>query len=300
MKSITKITIATAFISLSVISCAKHEIGEASTMEMSKAEMTTTDSVSIAASQQVETKKFIKTANIDMEVKNVYDASIAIEKSLVKLGGFVTKSEMKAQTLSERTFNTSDTEATLVRKYQNENTMQVRVPTEFLGDFLNDINQNKLFLNARIINADDVTANIALANLDAQRQQKKEENINQLKANKDKVELADDNYREANDQKVANINIADQLKYSTVDIYLKEPHVSVAQIPIANTQNYDNQFKSNFGFELKNALVEGFYMIQQIVVFLVSIWPILLIIGGIIYLNKKKFFLNRFSKAQKS
>lgn len=300
MKSIIKISIAAAFISFSVISCKKHETSEASTMEMSKAEMATTDSASVAASQQVEGKKFIKTANIDMEVKNVYDASVAIEKSLIKLGGFVTKSRMQAQTVSEQTFNTSDTEATLVRKYQNENTMQVRVPTEFLGDFLNDINQNKLFLNSRIINADDVTANIALSKLEAERQQKKEQNINQLEANKDKVELADDNYREANDQKVANLNIADQLKYSTVDIYLKEPNISVAQIPIANTQNYDNQFKSNFGFELKNALVEGYYMIQQIVIFLVSIWPILLIIAGLIYLNKKKFFLNRFSKEQKS
>ena len=300
MKSIIKISIAAAFISFSVISCKKHETSEASTMEMSKAEMATTYSASVAASQQVEGKKFIKTANIDMEVKNVYDASVAIEKSLIKLGGFVTKSRMQAQTVSEQTFNTSDTEATLVRKYQNENTMQVRVPTEFLGDFLNDINQNKLFLNSRIINADDVTANIALSKLEAERQQKKEQNINQLEANKDKVELADDNYREANDQKVANLNIADQLKYSTVDIYLKEPNISVAQIPIANTQNYDNQFKSNFGFELKNALVEGYYMIQQIVIFLVSIWPILLIIAGLIYLNKKKFFLNRFSKEQKS
>lgn len=301
MKSIIKISAGVFFLSLSTISCKKNETEAAITTDLSTStsEMTQTDSPSVAASQIVKDKQFIKTAEVDMEVKNVYDASLAIEKSLVKLGGFVTKSQMRAQSISEEVFNTSDTEATMLRKFRNENQMQVRIPTEFLGDFLNDINQSKLFLNTRIINAEDVTANIAYSKLESERYQKKQQNINQLKTNKDKVELTDNNMKDNNDQQIAKINIADQLKYSSVSIYLKEPNISIAQIPISNVKNFDNQYKNNFGFELKNALVEGFYRIQKIIVFLVSIWPFLSIIAAIFYLNKRKNWFTKLSKTEK-
>ncbi len=55
-----------------------------------------------------------------MEVKDVYDATISIEKSVQELGGFVTQSNLRSNVLSEDSYNTSDTEAMLVKKYQTE------------------------------------------------------------------------------------------------------------------------------------------------------------------------------------
>ena len=289
MKSIPKNLIGFALISLSLIACKKGESADyASATPISEEKIMTTDSVSIAASQEIEGKKFVKTAEVDMEVKNVYDATISIEKSLKELGGFVTNSRLVAHTLSENTYNTSDESAILVRKYQNENQMQVRVPTEKLGEFLTIINDKKLFLNARIITASDVTANIKMAELDQKRLEKTSENIAQLKATKDKVNLADNNMDLANQQKISDINLTDQLKYSTVDISIKEPKTSVAEIPIINIKNIDNKYKSNFLYDIKNALVEGFYLIKQIIIFFISIWPILLIGGAVFFILKRR------------
>ena len=223
-----------------------------------------------------------------MEVKDVYDATISIEKQLISLGGFVTKSRMEAQTLSENIYNTSDESSMLIRKFQNHNKMQVRVPTEKLGDFLNFINDKKVFLNSRIISAEDVTANIKFTKLEAERQSKTSTNISQLKAGKDKVNLVDKNMSQANSQKYSDEILADQLKYSTVDIYIKEPSTSVAKIPIINTKNIDNEYKYNFFFDVKNAFVEGFYLIQQIFVFLISIWPIVLLGGLVFYFWRRR------------
>jgi hypothetical protein len=50
----------------------------------------TSDSVSSVATMKVKDKQFIKTADVNMEVKDVYDATISIEKSVQELGGFVT------------------------------------------------------------------------------------------------------------------------------------------------------------------------------------------------------------------
>lgn len=300
MKPILKTITSFTLISLSLMACKKGESADyASSSAILEEKVISTDSVSIAANQEVEGKKFVKTAEVDMEVKNVYDATISIEKSLKELGGFVTNSRLIAHTLSENTYNTSDESAILVRKYQNENQMQVRVPTEKLGEFLTSINDKKLFLNTRIITASDVTANIKMAELDQKRLEKTGENIAQLKATKDKVNIADTNMDLANQQKILDINLTDKLKYSTVDISIKEPKISVAEIPITNIKNIDNKYKSNFFYEVKNALVDGFYLIKQIIVFFISIWPFLLIGGIVLYFFKRKKLNFNHTKSSK-
>ena len=246
------------------------------------------DSISSVATLQVKDKKFIKSADVNMEVKDVYEATISIEKQLKNLGGFVTSSRLNANIVAEETFNTSDENATLVRKFQTENTMQVRVPTERLGDLLTFINDKKLFLNTRNITAEDVTANIKLAELEAKRNAKTGTNISQLKTDKNKVILDDDNQLEGNYQKVASFELTDNLKFSTVDIYLKEPKLRVAEIAITNTRNIDNKYKFNFFYDVKNAFVEGFYLIQKLVIGLVTIWPIILISLIVMYFIRRR------------
>ena len=288
-----RLTIATAILS-GIYSCKK---GEATTSdyEMSvaadSASINISDSFSSVATMSVKDKQFIKTANVNMEVKDVYEATISIEKSVQELGGFVTHSDLQSRVISEETYNTSDEDAMLVKKYQTENSMQVRVPTSKLGELLTLINDKKLFLNSRIINAEDVTSSIKYAELEGKRIKKTGENISELKTTKDKVKMSDENMSEENQQQLANLDVTDNLKYSTVDIYIKEPKLRIAEIAVTNSKNIDNKYKFNFFYDAKNAFVEGFYLIQRIAVGLITIWPILLIAAAIIYLlRKRKYF----------
>ncbi|MBB6371063.1 DUF4349 domain-containing protein [Chryseobacterium shigense] len=284
-----------AVLLLGIYSCKKGESAVSSTERADytvadSAAVTTSDSVSSAATMKVKDKQFIKTADVNMEVKDVYEATISIEKTVQDLGGFVTNSNLHSNVISEDTYNTSSENAMLVKKYQTENTMQVRVPTEKLGELLTLINDKKLFLNSRTINAEDVTANIKYAEMESKRIKKTGENIGQLKANKDKVKLDNDNMAEGNLQQLANMDTTDNIKYSTIDIFIKEPKLRIAEIAITNTRNIDNKYKFNFIYDAKNAFVEGFYLIQKIAVGLITIWPLILILGAIFYfLRKRKF-----------
>ncbi|WP_042722554.1 DUF4349 domain-containing protein [Flavobacterium sp. B17] len=275
---------------LGIYSCKKGEATEDYNAAATADSATTivSDSISSAATMSVKDKQFIKTANVNMEVKDVYDATISIEKSVQELGGFVTHSDLKSNVISEDTYNTSDKEAMLIKKYQSENTMQVRVPTAKLGELLTLINDKKLFLNSRSINAEDVTSGIKYAELEGKRIKKTEENIDKLKTNKDKVNMSNENMSEANQQQLANMDVTDNLKYSTVDIYIKEPKVRVATIAITNTKSIDDQYKFDFVYGVKSAFVEGFYLIQKIVVGLITIWPIILIGAVIVYVVRKR------------
>lgn len=285
-----RLSIATALL-LGIYSCKK---GEVSTSELEKyatadsAAAITSDSVSSVATMKVKDKQFIKTADVNMEVKDVYDATISIEKSVQELGGFVTHSDLKSNVVSEETYNTSDEQAMLIKKYQSENTMQVRVPTEKLGELLTLINNKKLFLNARSIHAEDVTANIKYSALEAQRNKKTTDNIAQMKVNKDKVTMSDENMKEGNSQQLESMNMTDMLKYSTVDIYIKEPKIRVAEIAVTNTQSIDDKYKFDFLYSAKSAFVEGYYLIQKIVVGLITVWPIVLIGITVVYFVRKR------------
>lgn len=280
-----------AVLLLGIYSCKKGEVSskdlETYATTDSAAAMVS-DSISSVADMKVKDKQFIKTADIDMEVKDVYNATIAIEKSVQELGGFVTNSNLRSNVVSEDTYNTSNEEAMLVKKYQTENTMQARVPTEKLGELLTFINTNKLFLNSRSINAEDVTANIKYSELEGKRNQKTAENIEKIKANKDKVTLDNENMSEGNLQKLASMNMTDHLKYSTVDIYIKEPKLRIAEIAITNTTSIDNKYKYNFIYDAKDGFVYGFYLIQRIIVALINIWPLLLIAAALIYFLRKR------------
>lgn len=285
-----RLTIATALL-LGIYSCKKGEVSSENLEKYASADSAiaiSSDSVSSVATMKVKDKQFIKTADVNMEVKDVYDATISIEKSVQELGGFVTHSDLKSNVVSEETYNTSDEQAMLIKKYQSENTMQVRVPTEKLGELLTLINNKKLFLNARSIHAEDVTANIKYSALEAQRNKKTTDNIAQMKVNKDKVTMSDENMKEGNSQQLESMNMTDMLKYSTVDIYIKEPKIRIAEIAVTNTQSIDDKYKFDFLYSAKSAFVEGYYLIQKIVVGLITVWPIVLIGIAVVYFVRKR------------
>lgn len=279
---------------LGIYSCKKGEVSSSDLEAYATADSAVvSDSISSAASMKVKDKQFIKTADVNMEVKDVYETTISIEKSVQELGGFVTKSNLQSNIISEDTYNTSDENAVLVKKYQTENMMQLKIPTESLGELLTVINDKKLFLNSRQINAEDVTSSIKYAQLESKRIEKNSKNISELKSNKDKVELDNGNMTEDNQQQLANMDVTDNLKYSTVDVYIKEPKIRVAEIGITNTNSIDDKYKFDFLYSAKSAFVEGYYLIQKIFVGLITIWPILLIGAVVFYFARKRKFVKK-------
>ena len=277
------------FILAGLFSCQKSESVDSqyeSAVATADSTSVQNDEVSYAASQQIPDKKFVKTAEVSMEVKDVYEATVHIENALKNLGGFVTKSELQSQVIEEETYNTSDQNAVLLRKFNSYNKMQVRVPSEKLGAFLHSVNDRKLFLNTRIISAEAVTNNAKIAELELKKINKTGEVISQMKNNEKKANLTEENEEKNNTQQIENLNLADNIKYSTVDIYIKEPKVRITEIAITNTQFYDNKYQVNFFYEAKSSLLNGFYFVQKFFVFLLNFWPLLVGILIVIYFVK--------------
>ena len=173
-----KKTVFTSIILVSILfSCKKSELGYDESAEIIVDSSMVSDTISMAATQNIKEKRFIRNADVNMEVKNVYETTISIENYLKKNGGFVTKSSLRSNVIAEDTYDISSEKAMLIKKYNTENHMQVRIPTEKLGEFLEFINQKNVFLNQRIITAEDVSANIKMAKLEEKRIQETKNNI---------------------------------------------------------------------------------------------------------------------------
>ena len=299
MKSITqKIVFSLVFLVI-IASCAKKNESEAAyaatdlkNLESEAVADSATAPISMAASQEVEGKKFVRKADVNMEVSDVYQATIYIENTLKEMGGFVTLSNYRSEVLEEKVFPQSDEKSMLVREYITKNQMQVRVPTEKLSDFLKQLNDKNIFLRERIITAEDVSTNIKMAELEKQRMAKHKAQLSQQTNTIKNAEAVNENERELNYQKINDLNLADELKYSTVEIYLSEPKSKILQVEIPNTKSLKNKYQGGFGYSIKEAFADGFYGFQQFLILVAHAWMFILagILGIFVWKNRKKFW----------
>ena len=299
MKSITqKIVFSLVFLVI-IASCAKKNEAEGTyedldlkSLESEAVADSTTAPISMAASQEVEGKKFVRKADVNMEVSDVYQATIYIENALKEMGGFVTLSNYRSEVLEEKVFPQSDEKSMLVREYITKNQMQVRVPTEKLSDFLKQLNDKNIFLRERIITAEDVSTNIKMAELEKQRMAKHKAQLSQQTNTIKNAEAVNENERELIYQKINDLNLADELKYSTVEIYLSEPKSKISQVEIPNTKSLKNKYHGGFGYSIKEAFADGFYGFQQFLILVAHAWMFILagILGIFVWRNRKKFW----------
>ena len=299
MKSITqKIVFSLVFLVI-IASCAKkieaegtYEDLDLKSLESEAVADSTTAPISMAASQEVEGKKFVRKADVNMEVSDVYQATIYIENALKEMGGFVTLSNYRSEVLEEKVFPQSDEKSMLVREYITKNQMQVRVPTEKLSDFLKQLNDKNIFLRERIITAEDVSTNIKMAELEKQRMAKHKAQLSQQTNTIKNAEAVNENERELIYQKINDLNLADELKYSTVEIYLSEPKSKISQVEIPNTKSLKNKYQGGFGYSIKEAFADGFYGFQQFLILVAHAWMFILagILGIFVWKNRKKFW----------
>ena len=299
MKSITqKIVFSLVFLVI-IASCAKKNEPEGTYLDLDLNNLESkavADSaavpMSMAASQEVEGKKFVRKADVNMEVSDVYQATIYIENTLKEMGGFVTLSNYRSEVLEEKVFPQSDEKSMLVREYITKNQMQVRVPTEKLSDFLKQLNDKNIFLRERIITAEDVSTNIKMAELEKQRMAKHKAQLSQQTNTIKNAEAVNENERELIYQKINDLNLADELKYSTVEIYLSEPKSKISQVEIPNTKSLKNKYHGGFGYSIKEAFADGFYGFQQFLILVAHAWMFILagILGIFVWKNRKKFW----------
>ena len=294
MNKNTKIVLTLLALGL-VLSCKES----ASKENAAYAEEATTDSTSvISSSAAVENKnsnrKFVRTADVKFKVKNVAKSTYAIEDATTKFGGFVTYTNLQSNIHNEDRTKVSQDSTLVTTKYKVDNNITIRVPNTKMDTVIKTIAKQIHFLDYRIIKADDVSLQMLSNELAQKRSNSSEKRLANAIDSKGKklnqvvkAEETLDAKKEQNDaSKIQNLSLQDQVNFSTLTINIYQDE-SIKQEMVANEKSI-NAYRPNIGLQIWDSVKTGWFMLENIISFVVVLWPFALI-GFLGFLGYKKF-----------
>ncbi len=294
MNKNTKIVLTLLALGL-VLSCKESASKEnAAYMEEAVTDSTSVISSSAAVENKNSNRKFVRTADVKFKVKNVAKSTYAIEDATTKFGGFVTYTNLQSNIHSEDRTKVSQDSTLVTTKYKVDNNITIRVPNTRMDTVIKTIAKQIHFLDYRIIKADDVSLQM-LSNELAQKRsnssEKRLENAIDSKGKKlNQVVKAEETLeakKEQNDaSKLQNLSLQDQVNFSTLTLNIYQDE-SIKQEMVANEKSI-NAYRPNIGLQIWDSVKTGWFMLENIISFLVVLWPFALI-GFLGFLGYKKF-----------
>lgn len=299
MKSLSKLLAALILITL-FFACSQSS-SDATKMNE---EMSADTTAFISSSAAVETgkdstRKFIRTADLKFKVKNVVNATYAIENITNKIGGFVTYTNLSSEIDNTATTAVSADSSLETTYFTVVNNMTLRVPNTQLDTTLKLITSLIDYLDYRIIKADDVALHLLANDLTQERTKKNEKRLTDAIDSKGKKlnetanaeELLLKKQEESDNAKISNLSLKDQINFSTITLLIYQRQ-DIKRELISNYKNIE-EYKPNFGKRIIGAFHTGWEILQNAIIFLAQIWGLilLLIVGLFLYKrygNKRK------------
>lgn len=252
-------------------------------------------SSSAAVEKKDSDRKFIRTADIKFKVKNVAKSTYAIEDATTKFGGFVVYTNLQSE-ISERNETKVSKDSILETiKYQVKNDITIRVPNTKLDTVIKTIAKQIDFLDFRVIKADDVSLQFLANQMEQSRSVSNEKRLEKAIDTKGKKlnsvldaeqTLADK--KEQNDSsKLKNLSLKDQVNFSTLTLQIYQ-NEAIKHEMLASEESID-AYRPHIGLQLWDSLKTGWYFLENIIAFIVSLWGFILILFGGYFIYKKYY-----------
>ncbi|GHV56285.1 hypothetical protein FACS1894182_02520 [Bacteroidia bacterium] len=283
------------------------EASEVAMVDFSVEEEKPSDYISSLAAvenRQDTTHKFIRTADLKFKVKNVIQSTYDIEDITGRQGGFVTYTNLTGEINRTVTTHISADSSLVSTYYTVINSMELRVPNVKLDTTLKEIARNIDFLDYRIIKAQDVALQMLANNLTQKRIAKNEDRLlnaidnrgRRLNETTSAEELLLNKQEQADNAKIANLSLADQIGFSTIRLSVYQRQ-SIMREVIANDKNI-TAYEPGLGGKLLDSLQFGWDIVKGIVVFIVQLWAFILlgILGYLAYRQYNSKFNKRKEK----
>lgn len=228
------------------------------------------------------THKFIRTAELKFKVKSVIKTTYNIEAITARHGGFVTYTNLTSNIDNVSVTAVSADSSLETTYFTVVNTMVIRVPNTRLDTTLKEIAKNIVYLDYRIIKADDVALQIKANSLTQKRAKKYEQRLEdaidsrgkKLKETTSAEEILLNSQEQADAAAISNLSLADQINFSTININIYQRQ-SIQRELIPRNENID-EYKPAFGTKLLEAAAFGWNILEAFFVFIVRLWGLIL------------------------
>ncbi|MBC7696113.1 MAG: DUF4349 domain-containing protein [Burkholderiales bacterium] len=237
-------------------------------------------------------RTFVRTADLSFKVKDVKTATFDIERIVSDHNGYVTSSILESNINFKNSVRASKDSMLDVINYIVHNNIVIRIPNKDLDKTLTEISDLIDYLDFRKIKAEDVTKQFQSAKLSENRF------VNHKKRLEKAVDLKGkklDQMVDAENELLVKQEWADNSKLNTLelahDVYFSTVTIAIYQNETTKKETYAYTFPvepytPNFGAKFLASLKDGASIFGEIILFFVKLWPIALLVMGVIALIK--------------
>ncbi len=273
MKRISLIVLSIITLAIAFTSC-QSDINHASS--------SLSDSYSSAEAEYDEDKrKVVKTANISLKVDHLEKAIINLKTFLKPIKGYVYNYEINNETYKEDSYQKTIDSSVVVEKIVAQGKLSVRVPIAKADSFINYVLNSNATISSLQIHDDDITENLwekkEVANVYS-----KSGKAQHRKGNSKNIYYDNNTSMNAIKAKALAAKMNYKTKYLWFDIQMTAAPYYKSATTIS-AKNYRTPLHIGFA----NAAVKGWHICSDIILALVTVWPILLLIGlGLFFVRK--------------
>lgn len=284
---------------------AEEQSATSVSMEKAKGEVTTQNPLTSSAARITKadsTHTFIRTSDIKFRVKDVTAATYKIEDIVAEHDGFVSYTNLASNMLYTNRTKFSEDSILETSHYRVDNSLTIRVPNTQLDAVLRQMAPLMEFLDHRNIKADNIGFTLLSNKMTESRLKKHNDRLTKAIDERGK-KLNETNYAEENllskeqlsdESKLRSMELMEQVEYSTVTIYIYQPEtIAYTVLPSEKTPP---AYEPSFGSRLLSAAKTGWFVLKEVIIFLVQIWGILLF-AFLLYIGVKRT-LEYFSRPE--
>ena len=232
------------------------------------------------ASQVDPQRRFIRTAQAQFQVVDVYRTALAIEDEVAAQGGFVVDNEIASQVQRVLSRPLGQGKRLELTEYTLQGELTVRVPSERTQAFLRAVAAQMEFLDQRSFSARDAQFDLLRQQLARQRAQDEQQELGdavqaggKLGDKTDAIQSRGAARASRDEALIAQKEFEDRVAFGTITLSLRQD----AQVRKAERVDVDAVFRDNgpgFFSRLGDALAVGWRGGLEVVVALAALWPL--------------------------
>lgn len=235
--------------------------------------------------------KLVRTARLKFRVKDVPKATQIIEDVVLKNKGIILKSAINNNNVQSQWINISKDSAYVVYRNHLQATLDLRVSFSLLDSTLRQIAPLAVVIDYRIVEGDDVTAQLMADELKKIRLEKKQRRVsNAISTRSGKLEDAiaaeeslDYAMEEADRTKISEYNMNDKIAYSLIQIEIyQEPVITKEQV--LRNDLIIASYEPGYGSKIVDAMSGGWSALASIFLLIIRLWPFWIILAIVTYI----------------
>ncbi len=230
-------------------------------------------------------RKFIRTAQAEFRVDDVYRSALAIEDVVAAQGGFVVKNDIAAQTLNTQRRPMGDGKLLELAEYTVRGRLTVRVPSANTQAFLRAIVGQMAFLDRRNFDAMDAQFQLLRQQLAYQRSQEAQQDLGQAAQQDGRIDRKAEVIQARSDAKssrdeasIAQKEFEDRIAFSTIDLSMYQAS-KIRKTELTDVEAVFQQNSPGFFARLGDSLRVGWYGVLDAVIELIKPWPLWLLLA---------------------